>query len=241
MKVVSPYRPFAPESASHRTLGPFDWPAAIAMLRQSVAVSCGCETVTLTDLETPLSGPTYRYPTTQTRLMLWILEVSLAYLRSADFDDDTVFLSPDSMVRGDLAPYFGGDLTILVRSHAKYAKRPILNAAQWWPVSARDRLIPFYESAVRVAYGLPDNLVTWGADSEALRRLIAPIVVGCQPRGGVLVHQIEARLVMYAMSRELVNRLEAGETMQGVPQPIIDFKGQRKRLMARYVAATGGR
>ena len=58
MRVVSPYRPFVPESGSHQALGPFDWVGALGMLRTSVRVACGCETYALTDVDTTLPGPT---------------------------------------------------------------------------------------------------------------------------------------------------------------------------------------
>jgi hypothetical protein len=82
VRVVTPFRPFEPESREHLELGPFDWIGAIGMLRASVERSCHCETVAVTDVDTTLPGPTFQYATTHRRLMLWILDVSLRYLES---------------------------------------------------------------------------------------------------------------------------------------------------------------
>lgn len=235
-RAVSPYRPFAPESASHRALGAFDWPRALGWLAASVRQSCGVETVVLTDEVTALPVPAFRFPTAEPRLMLWILEVSLAYLASPHFDRDTVLLSPDTMVRGDLSGYFGGDLSLLVRSHPKYARRPLLNAAQWWPAASRDRLIAFYREALAIGRALPDNLMTWGADSESIRRLIAPIDPGMQIRSGLRVRQIEARDVLVSVSPRF-----PAETANIIKVPVVDFKGWRKRLMAEYADRFGVR
>lgn len=241
LRVVSPYRAQAPESGHHHRLIAFDWPAALAMLAASVTRSCGCDTVALTDDATDVGTvPAFRYPTSERRLMLWILEVSLAYVSSPEFDRDTVFVSPDTIVRGDLRPYFAGDVTILVRSGAKYVKKPILNSIQWWPVASRARLVQFYTTVLQVARDLPDNFLRWGADSEAIRRVISPIAIGIHDRAGVRVHQCEARSVLYSIAPTYVERLESGRLRLQPPFPIIDFKGQRKLWMARYVAAISG-
>lgn len=239
MRVVSAYRQMVPESGHHRRLGAFDWPAALAMMAASVTRSCDCETIALSDTTTDVGAlPALRYTTAEPRLMLWILEVSLAYVSSNDFDRDTVFVSPDTIVRGDLRPYFRGDVTILVRSAPKYLKKPILNAAQWWPVASRARLIHFYTEVLRVARELPDNIIQWGADSESIRRVIEPIQLGIHDRVGVRVHQCEARTVMYSIQPDMVERLETGRASVATALPIIDFKGQRKLWMTRYVEAT---
>jgi len=195
VRIVSPYRPFAPTSASHQQLGPFDWQDALRMLAASVATSCHCETMALTDVTTPLRVPAFAYPTTRSRLMLWILDVSLAYLASPDFDQDTVFVSPDSLVVGDLRPYFEGDLTLLVRTGDKYQHRPILNSVQWWPIAAKDQLVGFYRQALILADAFPEPLVLWGADSEALRQLLDPIRVGLHTRAGLQVSMRESASV----------------------------------------------
>jgi hypothetical protein len=72
LRVVSPYRPFVPESQAHQLLGEFDWVAALRMLRVSVTKAMGCDTVAITDVDTDLPGPTFHYETKERRLMLWI-------------------------------------------------------------------------------------------------------------------------------------------------------------------------
>jgi hypothetical protein len=225
LRVVSPYRPFEPESPAHRLLGPFDWPAALRMLHASVTRQ-GADFRAITDTATMLPVPTIHLATTATRLMLWILDVSLRYLESDAFDRDTVMVSPDSLVLGDLRPYFAGDLSLLVRSGKKYQKRPLLNAVQWWPIAAKAALIDFYRAACVHAAGLPDNLIRWGADTEALRVLVEPIALGVHVRHGLRVHMIEARSVMQSSTQT-----------HRPTVPIVDFKYLQKLTMAAYFDA----
>lgn len=237
MRVVSAYRPFEPESHAHRLLGPFDWPRALEMLAESVTRSCRCETVALTDRLTELPIRAFRYDSSASRLMLWILDVSLRYLESPDFDRDTVFVSPDTLVTGALSPYFAGDLTLLIRPVPKYAKRPILNAAQWWPVASKDRLIGFYRAALQTACELPEGFIEWGADSEALRRLVHPTTPGLHERAGLSVSMVLSSDVLQSISTRMIAGLDSGRPLPPPPVPIVDFKYTRKRFMAQYFEA----
>lgn len=232
MKLVSPYRTFPPARSSQID---FDWVGALQMLRVTAAHAMRLPVHGLTDDTTAMPDPTLRYPTTEPRMMLWILEVSLAYLTSPAFDQDTVLLSPDLLLLGDLRPFFAGDLTILVRQ--KFWKRPILNAAQWWPVAARPRLIAFYQAALDVASTLPDEVQTWGADSESLRVLLAPITPGLHRRAGLQVSLLNAGLAMHSLTKGDCQRLERCEPPLRPRAPIVDFKYTRKRYMPAYFAA----
>lgn len=235
LRIVSPYRPFAPESPAHQLLGPFDWTAALRMLQASVERQ-RAEFLAITDASTPLPVPTVHLQTTSTRLMLWILDVSLRYLESDTFDRDTVMVSPDSLVMGDLRPYFTGDLSILVRTVKRFSKRPILNAVQWWPVASKRKLIGFYRETLAIAEQLPENLIAWGADSESIRMMIEPIAVGVHARHGLQVSMIEARSVMESLSTLTLHRLQ--QRLPVAPAaPIVDFKYLRKHQMAAYFRA----
>lgn len=226
LRVLSPYRAQPAESGAHKRLGPFDWIAAIDMLRSSVWRACACETVALTDRDTNVgAGHVLRYDTTEPRLMLWILEASVRYLTSLDFDRDTVFVSPDTLVSRDLRPYFGGDLSLLVRTLPKYKRKPILNAVQWWPVSSKEKLGAFYTEVLRIGRTLPDNLQRWGADSEAIHQAVAPVAAGLHSRSGLTVQMLEAHTVMRP-GGDLINASS--------PAPVVDFKGSRKQEMADY-------
>lgn len=239
MRIVSPYRPFEPESPSHRKLGAFDWIEALRMLAASVRQACSCDTIAVTDVDTTLPVPSFQYATTHRRLMLWIVEVSLAYLESSDFDRDTVFVSPDTIVTADLRPYFAGDLSILVRSARKYTRKPILNAVQWWPVASKDNLIAFYRETLSIATQLPGDLITWGADSECLRRQIDPVMIGLHQRSGLTVHMVEASRVLLSISSGAMHALDQRKRVTA-GSPIVDFKGpRRKPYMRRYFEALG--
>jgi hypothetical protein len=242
MKVVTPFRGFPAESAAHKKLGPFDWPAAISMLRTSVRRSCHCETYVITDIdETTITTPAYRYATVERRLMLWLLEICLAYLSSSDFDDDTAMISPDALVYRDLRPFFRADIGVVVRIADKFVGgRQILNAVQFWNLEGKDRLIRFYRDALAIGRTLPDSSVRWGADTIPLLQLLAPIAAGTNRRNG---------LTYYGWSRDQVFRgvtaFEASQIKYGRPLdlptvPVIDFKYLTKRLMAQYFSATYG-
>jgi len=241
LRIVSPYRPFAPESQSHELLGPFDWIGALRMLAVSVAQSNACETLALTDVATPLAVPALSYPTTQPRLMLWILEVTCWYLESADFDRDTILVSPDTLVFQDLRPYFSGDLTVLIRAGDRFAARPILNSVQWFPVRSKARLIAFYRDALAIGQTLDEGYLRWGADTEPLRQLLAPVVPGLSERHGLDVSMLHAQAVMNSLPSHLMQQLEAGHPIPWPRVPVVDFRYLRKIQMAAYFDATIGR
>lgn len=222
MKIVSPYRPFAPESESHRYIGSaFDWVAALRMLGVSVARHCSCPTFALTDLDTRLPVAAHHLPTTERRLMCWILDVSLRYLESEFFDDDTVFVSPDSLVLRDLRPYaYRADLGLVVRPDPKYAARPLLNSVQFWARSAQPRLVAFYREALALARSLPEPWQVWGADSEAIRQLIDPMTVGTVERQGLTVQLLDARAV-----------IESYNPQRYPTASVLDFRTTRKLQM----------
>ncbi len=231
MKVVSPFRPFAPESRAHHALGPFDWVGALGMLRASVRAACGCETYALTDVDTTLPGATHAYETDERRLMLWLLEVTLCYLRSEDFRDDTILISPDALVLQDLSGWFRADLGLMVRPGEKYAGKPLLNGVQCWRVAAKDRLVAFYTRVLAVARQADPRLIRWGADTEPIVDALAPLAAGPFHRGDLSVYGFNAGQVFRSVSKAPPRR--------GEPLPdtsVLDFKGLRKHFMADYFA-----
>ena len=232
MRIVSPYRPFAPESDEHQVLGPFDWVGALRMLSASADRSVRCETFAITDVDTDLPVPAFHFVTHERRLMLWILEVSLRYLDSEHFDRDTVMVSPDMLVMGDLRPMFTADLGILVRLEEKHqaSGRTILNQAQWWKVKAKRRLVTFYERALAIAKTLDEPLLTWGADTEPIRQLLEPLELGIGERAGLRVSMIDASDPMDSLSSVNINRLEHGLPLL-VSRPLLDFRYTRKHHM----------
>lgn len=238
MKLVSPFRPFVPESPAHRKLGPFDWVGALEMLFSSAQLTNGCQTYAITDVDTDLPVSAYHYETTERRLMLWILDVSRCYLESKDFDQDTVMVSPDMLVFQDLRPWFTADLGVLVRSALKYPGKPLLNGVQFWRHAGQDRLVAFYRKALAIAQTLPENSLRWGADTVPLVRLLSPIELGISQRAGLTVSCIDREEVLDSIN---VGDLEPGHAP---PRPVFavsDFKGpQRKKLMRAYYDATIG-
>jgi hypothetical protein len=233
LRVVSPYRPFAAESLEHQELGPFNWVGAIEMLQESVRRYCPkTEAVVITDVDTDLSVPALSFTTTERRLMLWILDVSLRYLESDAFDRDTVMVSPDMLVLGDLRPWFTADLGVLVRPEEKHQQtgRTVLNQVQWWSHAAKRSLVAFYRRALSIARTLPEDVIRWGADTEPIRQLIDPIEVGVGARSGLRVSQIHFASVMESLSRGNIDRLALGEPLV-VTHAVLDFKYTRKHFM----------
>lgn len=237
MKVVSSYKPFPATSPAHRKLGPFDWPGALAMLRHSVWRSCRCQTYALTDRGTSIAGPAYRLPTTETRLMPWLLETWLLYLESEHFDEDTAMISPDALVFANLQGWFQGDLGVVVRG-PKFENKPLLNGVQLWSYKAKDRLVAFYREVWRLAEGMPEPLATWGGDTEPLLALLAPLRVGFSDRCGLRVMGIQQGNFFRCPSEVDAKRIASGK--QPAPTPIVDFKYLKKRIMADYYASMLG-
>lgn len=241
MRVVSPYRPFPAESDPHRALGQFDWVEAARMLRVSVTQACGCETVVLTDVDTSLPVPTFAYATTERRLMLWILEVSRAYLASDQFDQDTVMVSPDMLVFQPLSTHFRADLGILVRTGKFSETRPVLNSVQWWAHAAKPQLVAWYDAALAFAQRLPQDVIVWGADTEPFVHLLAPLerdAVG--QRGDLSVAFLPCEGIVEPLMTCDVEALRLGLPVPPPAAAVVDFRYSRKRYMADYFSATVG-
>lgn len=234
MRIVSPYRPFAPESDEHQMLGAFDWVGALQMLGVSAERTCGLKTVALTDVDTDLPVPSFQYVTRHRRLMLWILDVTLRYLDSDDFDQDTILVSPDSLICGDVGYWFApkADLSLLVRN-VKFQEvdRPILNSVQWFRVASRRKLVTFYQRALAIAETLPDATIRWGADSEPLRQLLEPLAHGIQKRSGMIIDCIPAPWVLESVSQSRLVQVAEG-TWVPPTRAVLDFKATRKHAMA---------
>lgn len=239
LRVVTPFRPFEPESAEHLALGQFDWVGAIEMLRESVRRSNRCETVAITDADTALPGPTFQYTTRERRLMFWILEVSLCYLAGPHFDRDTVFVSPDSLVFCDLKRWFAGDIGMVIRP--EHDARPILNGLQWWPFASRTRLVQLFTDALAAAKQMPEDVQVWGADSEPFRKLLKPLYAGCGPRKfHIVANLIDSRHILHPLTSQAIAALEAGQQVDP-PDAVVDFRFLRKQHMRAYYDATIGR
>lgn len=244
IRVVLPFRPFAPESELHKELADFDWIAAMQMLAHTVRVICRCPVHVITDVDTDLPLPCLKYETTHRRLMLWNLEVCLKYLESEDFDRDTVMMDSDQLVYQDLAPLFRGgvDLGVLIRKNNDKTTQapnenrfPILNGVQLFSRKGKGRLQKFYREALRVAEELPEDRIVWGADTDALRILLEPLEAGLSFRHGARVMMQDSRQVLEAISEKYF--AEDG-SVQWPSRPVCDFRWRRKTFMRRFYDAT---
>ncbi len=241
MIVVSPYRPFVPESVAHLRLGPFDWIEALQCSQASAREGGGATaTFAITDVDTDLPVPTLHYVTRHRRLMLWILEVALRYLESDDFREDTLLLSPDVLMFKPIQPWFRADLGVVVRLRPKYVDRPVLNSVQLWQVAAKTRLVAFYQRALAHAEALPEDRLRWGGDTDPFIAFLSPLTSGVVRRAGVSVHCMEELGIMGWPTRGDVVRLDHGLPPSRPTLPFIDFKYLRKHDLARYYRATRG-
>lgn len=245
LRIVSPYRPFAPESDAHQTLGPFDWVGALAMLQDSARrVVRKVEAVAISDVDAdPLGVPALFFQTTERRLMLWILDVSLQYLESDAFDRDTVMVSPDMLLLQDPRPWFHPEahLSVLVRTGEKHQQsgRMILNQMQWWRVAGKAQLVHFYRQAIEIARALPEDVIRWGADSVPLQQLLDPIEPGVADRAGLVVSMIESGHAIESLSSYQIQCLEDGLPV-GTSRTALDFRYLRKRYQRQAYEALFG-
>lgn len=231
MKIVSPFRRIEPFTKHHRALvGSFDWIDALRMLRKSGQERAGVETFALTDHDLPV--PHYRFPSSQRWLMIWILEVSRDYLASHHFDQDTVFISPDSLVCGPLDRFADFDLGIANR-HPKFTATPLMNGLQFWPLASRAKLVEFYDRVIEVAERLHDKEKRWGADTTALVELLSPIEAGDCERAGLKVRVFDYRRTLRTVCVNEIRLLRDGQKV--IPlSTVVDFKYTRKIHMRSY-------
>jgi len=190
VKIIAAYHRIEPYTEHHIALAAegFDWIEALRMLRRSAQLRAGVETFVITDQDLPV--PHYRYSTTESYLMLWILEVTLKYLESDDFDQNTVFLGADELVLKPLNFFLHADFDIAITSRPrldKYKDKPLMTGLMWFPVASRDKLIAFYRKALEIGRSLPTGQKRWGADTTPIVELLAPIQSGTYQRSGMTV------------------------------------------------------
>lgn len=233
MKVVSPYRPIEPYTSIHIeiTKGGFDWIDALRMLRCSALLRTGAETFAITDTDLPV--PHYRYQTREPMLMLWILEVSLAYLRSEDFDQDTAFICPDNLVLKPLDGLFGKFDIGLTSRPPKFIAHPLMNSFQLWPVASKTKLIELYTRALEIGKTLSHEQQRWGGDTTPLIMLLGPIEPGLHMR------ELGTRVMIYppptlnSIGVTTMNKMRTGRAVK-LDSAVVDFKCAWKLHMREF-------
>jgi hypothetical protein len=130
-------------------------------------------------------------------------------------------------------------LGVLVRTHPKHVRKPILNGMQWWRHRAKRALCEFYDSALEIAQTLPEPLQRWGADTEPLRLLLDPISEGLHRRHGLDVAMMPSGSIMESLTTNMVIAMHRqGTAWPHVP--VVDFKWKRKWHMREYYDASWG-
>ena len=230
VRVVSPYRPFKPESESHIELGAFDWLGALAMLRASASYCGKAEVIALTDEKTKMKSPAFRYVPRCHRLMTWILDVSLAYIESDDFDRDTWFISPDMLLLKPL-PRMPAAVDLMVLAHNEHL--PIINHTQFWSYKAKDKLSDFFRMCLKRAEGLCEDQLRWGADTEPFINYLSPVPMdgGVEERCGLQVSFRPRREITFRVGPGALRKFT---DWRDAPAPIAEFTYRRKANMAEY-------
>lgn len=231
MRIVTPFRPFRPESFEHKDLGRFDWVEAIRMLRTSAKRACGLEVLTITDADTELPVPALKYQTEHRRLMPWIVEVALKYVESDDFDQDTVMVSPDILVFGDLGRWFRDkdyDLGLLARPPGRLRDmNPMLNSVQFWPRKSRDAIRRLYCLVAERLGSLSEEQLVWGGDTTPFIELFGPVEVN-------RVHGHPAGRVRFLNADDVMLTFSGPLMWKSTPDRLVDFRYKRKLMMPEY-------
>jgi hypothetical protein len=238
IRLVAPFFPLPAQNAHHQALADFDWIDAIRMLSHSAEIACGVPVQVITDTSADLSLPALRYDTTHRLLMLWVLEACVRYLESDDFDRDTVCLDCDQLIFSDLARFFAPrmDLGILLRPMLarRDSWKKVINGVQFWSVRAKSKLAAFYRAALARAERMSGELQAWGADTQAIRELLEPIVaVGLVERMGLRVHLISDTRVSFPLTETQIDAMQVGIAPQS-RHAVMDFRYRRK-LHMRHV------
>ena len=231
MKIVAPYRPMVSYTSLHIECARhgFDWIESLKMLRASGLARAGIETYAISDVELPV--PHYRYPSKEQSLMIWMLEVSLSYLESEDFDQDTVLLGADSIVLKPFDMFGGFDIAITSRL-PKFFANPLMNGWQLWPIASKVGLIRLFRMALDIAHGLPDEEKAWGADTKPLIMLLGPIKPGDFIRSGMRVRIFPPPMLM-TLTISLMNKMRVGKKV-AAGATTVDFKALAKLHMREY-------
>jgi hypothetical protein len=233
--IVSPYKYVPPERRvldhTPAQIGNFDWVDALRMLAVSAA-KFGYPVHAITNK--PLPVPHYQFDTKHEDLMVWILEVSLAFLKSDHFNQDTAFVCPDSLINNYFPEFGGFDLAVCIRFDEKYVERPILNSVQLWRHDAKPQLIAFFERCLEIATMLPMEQRIWGGDTIPLEQLLAPHSPGFHHRRGINVLMYPHYQIMRTIHAADIAALEKGEMPRQTAIPVIDFKAKRKIHMQAY-------
>jgi hypothetical protein len=232
MRIVSPFKPLPPERLSHHhqpeILKGFDWIEALRMLA-ATAKPFGYNVTAITDRFLPV--PHIKLRTSHQDLMKWILEVSVAYLESRHFTEDTVFVSPDMLVNGPFPEFGGFDLGLCIRHSEKYKDKPLLNAVQMWPVASKGKLVAFFRKALSIAESMPEE---WGMDTLPITKMISPIEPGIVEREGLMVNMIPQRVLLKTILTADAQAVRAGRKPPKPDCSLIDFKAARKVHMKDY-------
>lgn len=224
MKLITFYAdcelPEKPKANQHG----FDWRHAIELLRRSAAQH-GYKVRVVTDDHTAMEAPWLRVGDAKQGLMMWLLKAQAAAVACSE--EPAIMVSPDTLIAGSVDFMMGQDLTILTRLKPK----PIVNSVIGFAPSPR--LNALWSRFVETAEGLSDDSLSWGADIDALVKVM-----------GVVPNEDSTRTVDGVTVRmlPLAGRFESaklGKQTIRMRSPIWDFKGARKAQMAEYARLLG--
>jgi len=218
VKIVSFFSPIYlknyPEAAAH------DYPAMLAMLGASCR-RLGLRHLVITDRGTPLEHECFRLDLPRS-LMRAVVAGQLAYLQSAAFDEDTVFIDADCLVQHSPARVFAEPFDLAVTARRWGPRRnpsPINNGTIFCRAAARAQCVAFF-TAASMACGK-----YWGADQDAMGKACQPMpkLPGLHERSGASV-----RFLDVAGHNQAPRSADDPTTADAV---VLHFRGPRKSYM----------
>ena len=202
----------------------FNWRQACRALALSAVKSLGVGTDIVTDAATVIQGASLRVGNAKADgVMLWLLDAQAAAIRASK--GKLLMVSPDTLITGPLDCMFGDwDVCLLTRERPKALINSVI------AVQASPAVAEFWECVAQAARGYSPESRAWGADVDALIDAvqIKPSEDCTREVGGLRFRLMPAAGVFKSI--DLTGR------PQRYPQPIWDFKGQRKSRMPEYTA-----
>lgn len=105
-------------------------------------------------------------------LMIWILKAQLEYLRSPDFNCDSIFFSPDALIIKPIHDKFTGfDLAVTLKEQQK-GIFALNNGVVFISPKNKTLLVSLWKHAIKICNDYRDELKEWGGDQKALQDVL---------------------------------------------------------------------
>ncbi len=126
------------------------------------------------------------------------------------------------------------DLVVCIRPNVVRTEKsdglPLLNGVQVWMHRRKKALVAFYRQVLAAAEAMPEDRLVWGADTDALSQVLAPLTVGLHERAGLRVRMVDAHDVIEPFSALFADWIRRGVAFWP-SKPVVDFRWKRKPSM----------